>query len=132
MRKIWSMLAGLVVVAGGISFLTVAPASAATAAQAKPAAVPCTTSVEYSKATFTFNINVFSNICDLPSKAAAECVFSIYQGPYASPYVYTGWAYGDTVIYGPSQANCGPLSVQILHYGYDTLNNGVETYHGLG
>jgi hypothetical protein len=122
---------------------TTAPASAPSAAvptstASLPGATPDTTCtvVGSGKPGYeTFTLHVNSDNCGLTVKAAAECVLSIYQGPYSDPYVYEVWVYGphETKAGTNSETtSCGPANVYFLTYGFQVLRNGKWTYTQIG
>jgi hypothetical protein len=133
MRKIAKISAVLVAAIASLSF-SAAAASAATAEPAAPAAT-CTVVGSGSPGYLTFTVHIDSDGCGLPAAAAAECVLSIYQGPYSDPYVYTTWVYGPTVHSGGTTsktASCGLFNVYFLTYGFNVYYSGAWHYTQIG
>lgn len=127
MRRIAGILA--------ISMASIACLSFSTVAASTASAATCGVQGSGHPGYETFTLHVDHDGCGLPVAAAAECVISIYQGPYADPYVYTTWVYGPTVYYGgysSKTSSCGPFNVYFLTYGYNTFYSGKWHYTEIG
>lgn len=123
------ILSGFVVLAAATGIFSLsAGAPAASAAT-------CTVVGSGSPGYETFTLHVDSDGCGLPVAAAAECVISIYQGPYSDPYVYTVWVYGPTEYKAGTTsktASCGPFNVYFLTYGFNVYYSGRWHYTQIG
>jgi hypothetical protein len=81
----------------------------------------------------SFKLQVDSNICRVPVEAAVECELSFPNpDPGGEPSITDEWAYGPVVTGGTSEANCGPLNITFLTYGFDAKYSGAWHYTKIG